>query len=67
MTPAEIVSATGMKRNNIDQLLYKLGTDGTVQKAGRGKYIHGDRQDLKVDSTTPDKIDKKIRNQGFVQ
>jgi hypothetical protein len=67
MTLADLVAATGMKRNNLDQLLYKLGKDGTVQKAGRGKYIHGDRQDLKADPVAPDKIDKKIRNEGFVQ
>jgi hypothetical protein len=46
MTPIELVAATGMRRNNIDQLLYKAAKDGEVIKAGRGLYIHSTRSDL---------------------
>lgn len=38
MTPQEIVAATGMPRNNVDQLLFKMASDGEVEKEGRGKY-----------------------------
>ena len=46
MGPGEIASATGMPRNNVDQLLYKMAKDQQVQKAGRGRYVHADRDDL---------------------
>ena len=46
MNPSEIASATGMPRNNVDQLLYKMAKDQQVQKTGRGKYVHTDRDDL---------------------
>ena len=53
--PQEIAQRTGMPRNNIDQLLYKMAQDGQLAKAGRGRYRHPDHQ-------PPGKIDKKIRN-----
>lgn len=58
ISPREVAIATGMARNNVDQLLYKMGNAGEVRKAGRGYYIHPERPDLITD---PDKIDKKIR------
>ncbi|RLP22752.1 AAA family ATPase [Mesorhizobium sp. YM1C-6-2] len=58
ISPREIAIATAMPRNNVDQLLFKMGKAGEVRKAGRGGYVHPDRTDLiKAD----DKIDKKIR------
>jgi RecA-family ATPase len=44
--PGEIASATGMPRNNVDQLLFKMAKDQQVQKTGRGQYVHADRDDL---------------------
>jgi hypothetical protein len=43
LTPQEIVSATGMPRNNVHQLLFKMTADGEVKKGGRGKYLPSDR------------------------
>jgi hypothetical protein len=43
MSPQDIVAATGMSRNNVDQLLFKMAADGEVQKLGRGKYLHPNR------------------------
>lgn len=41
MTPAEIADATGMKRNNVKQLLYKMVKAGEVEKAQKpGRYLH---------------------------
>ena len=47
--------ANGTSRNSTDQLLYKMAKASEVEKTGRGRYIHPDRQELR-------KIDKKIRN-----
>lgn len=58
VTPQEIIVATGMTKNNVDQLLFKMAAAGEVAKEGRGKYRHPDRLDL-----TPGKFDKSIRNQ----
>ena len=44
--PHEIAIAIGTKRNNIDQLLYKMAKAGEVLKARRGRYIHPSRTDL---------------------
>jgi RecA-family ATPase len=64
MTVKDISVATGMNRNGCDQLLFKMGKAGEVLKAKRGQYIHPDRTDLiEADTPTPDKIDKKIRNE----
>lgn len=62
LTPADLVAATGMKRNALDQLLFKMAKDGEIQKVSRGKYIHIQRQDL-LTPADPDKNDKKIRNE----
>jgi DNA-binding IclR family transcriptional regulator len=56
MTPAELVAATGMKLNNLNQLLHRMGENGEIQKIKRGYYIHPDRTDLIP--ADPDKIDK---------
>lgn len=40
MTPSEISDATGVPRNNIKQLLFKMAKMGEVNKVGRGQYIH---------------------------
>ncbi|MEX0406768.1 AAA family ATPase [Aquibium sp. LZ166] len=58
ISPREIAVATGMPRNNVDQLLFKMGKAGELQKSGRGGYVHPDRRDL---IKNPDKIDKKVR------
>jgi len=39
------------------QLLFKMAKAGEVLKSGRGHYIHPSKH-------TPDKIDKKIRNEA---
>jgi hypothetical protein len=45
MSPPAIALATGMKPNNIKQLLFKMKTDGEVVKAkGRGLYLHPDHE-----------------------
>lgn len=49
MSPREIALAATMPRNNVDQLLFKMGKAGEVRKAGRGHYIHPDRTDLMKD------------------
>ena len=53
MSPQEIAVATGYSRNSADQLLYKMGKAGEVEKISRGLYIHPERSDLR-------KIDKKV-------
>ena len=53
MSPAEIASATGMKANNIRQLLFKMAKAGEVEKAGRGSYRH-------PAPFTPDNIDNEV-------
>lgn len=45
MRPSEIAIAAAMPRNNVDQLLFKMGIAGEVQKSGRGMYIHPDRHE----------------------
>jgi hypothetical protein len=46
LTPQGIVASTGMPRNNVDQLLFKMGQDGEVVKVGRGKYRLPGRAEL---------------------
>jgi hypothetical protein len=46
MTPQDLVASTGIPRNNLDQLLFKMTRDGEVTKVGRGKYRHSDRADM---------------------
>ena len=57
---SDIMAATGMTRNAIDQLLFKMAKVGEVIKAKRGLYVHEKRTDL-LDTLNPDKIDKKVR------
>lgn len=65
MSPGELASATGMPRNNTDQLLFKMGKAGEVLKCGRGRYVHPERRDIfPAEPLTPDKNDKKIRSEG---
>ena len=49
MGPKEVALATGMSRNNVDQLLHTMGKAGEVRKIRRGQYIHPDRTDLTED------------------
>lgn len=49
ISPRKIAIAAAMPRNNVDQLLFKMGKAGEVRKAGRGYYIHPDRADLVKD------------------
>jgi hypothetical protein len=51
MKPGDLSIACGMPRNNIDQLLFKMGKDGEVVKTGRGLYVHPSRSDLLIDLT----------------
>ncbi len=46
MSPKEIQIATGMNKNNCDQLLFKMAKAGEVTKAKRGRYLHPDRTEL---------------------
>jgi hypothetical protein len=46
LSPKDIAVASGMGRNSIDQLLYKMAKAGEVQKVQRGSYIHPDRTEL---------------------
>ncbi|GAG88616.1 unnamed protein product, partial [marine sediment metagenome] len=50
-SPGMIADATGMSRNNVDQLLHKMGKAGEVEKIKRGAYIHPKRTDLLPAST----------------
>lgn len=61
MAPKGIAIETGMARNNVDQLLYKIAKTGEILKAGRGRYIHASRSDILIGDggTPPDKNDKK--------
>jgi RecA-family ATPase len=46
MSPAEVADALGVPRNNVKQLLFKMGNEGQALRAKRGRYIHPDRTDL---------------------
>jgi hypothetical protein len=81
MKPGDLSIACGMPRNNIDQLLFKMGRDGEIVKTGRGLYVHPSRSDLLIDLTEGSKnkkdqrsgsnhgpsgkIDKKVRNDAY--
>jgi len=43
---ADIIAATGMKRNAVDILLHKMAKAGEVIRAERGLYVHQNRTDL---------------------
>jgi hypothetical protein len=42
MSPSELSAATGMKSNNVRQLLFKMAADGVVVKPKYGLYAHPD-------------------------
>ena len=42
MSPADVSGATGMPRNNVKQLLFKMAKAGEVAKTQRGLYFHPD-------------------------
>lgn len=46
MSPVSIAAATGMGRNNVNQLLFKMLSKGEVVKMGKGAYVHPSRTDL---------------------
>jgi hypothetical protein len=46
VSPRELSIAAGMSRNNVDQLLFKMGKAAEVRKTRRGYYVHPDRSDL---------------------
>jgi hypothetical protein len=46
MTPSDIVAATGLGRQNVDQLLHRMQSDGDIIKRKRGLYAHASRADL---------------------
>ena len=46
MSPVTVAEATGMPRNNVKKLLFKMFTQGEVLKTGRGAYVHPSRTDL---------------------
>ena len=49
MSPGDIVIATGMRRNNVDQLLLKMAKANEVEKPQRGKYAYPSRNDAHGD------------------
>jgi hypothetical protein len=53
MSPVELAAATGMKSNNVRQLLFKMAKSGEVEKAGRGSYRH-------PTPYNPDNIDNEV-------
>jgi RecA-family ATPase len=66
MTPKEIQIATGMARNNLDQLLFKMAKAGEVLRPNRGSYAHPSRSDLIAAAAAPSgKNGKKVRNPGI--
>jgi len=46
LSPQDIANATGMLRNNVDQLLFSMSKDGEVLKVARGRYRLPGREDL---------------------
>jgi hypothetical protein len=54
LTPEQIAVATGLKRNAVDQRLFKMVKDGEVVQVSRGKYAHPDKAEM----LTPHKKDK---------
>lgn len=46
MSPNEIAAGTRLTRNNVDQLLFRMVSDGEVIKPSRGHYVSAKRQDL---------------------
>jgi RecA-family ATPase len=46
MKPADIRLATGLTRENVDTLLFRMASDGEIIKISRGHYVHFGREDL---------------------
>jgi hypothetical protein len=46
LRPADIVAATELARDNVDQMLSRMSSEGEITKVARGLYIHPDRSDL---------------------
>jgi hypothetical protein len=61
LTPKDLAIATGLARNNVDQLLHNMAKAGEVIRVGRGQYAHPDRAEP-GELRQRDKNDKKIRN-----
>ena len=40
MGPADLAAATGIQRNNVDQLLHQMRNAGEVVQVSRGRYAH---------------------------
>jgi hypothetical protein len=55
LSPEQIAAATGVKRNAVDQRLYRMVKDGEVIQIHRGRYAPPDRAKM----LTPHKTDKK--------
>ena len=49
-TVADLVAATGMPRNNLDQLLFKMAKDGEIARIKRGLYATVDKNAKKIRS-----------------
>ena len=45
MTPNEIAAGTRLTRNNIDQLLFRMLSDGEAKKPSRGHYVSAEREE----------------------
>jgi hypothetical protein len=48
MSPTEIADTTGMSNQNVRQLLVSMVKARTVQKTGRGRYVHPHHNNHKV-------------------
>jgi len=46
MSPAEIALAAELPKNNVEQLLFRMGKAGEVTKLARGEYAASSRADL---------------------
>lgn len=61
ITLSDICDATGMPRNNVKQLLFKMAKAGEVNKVGRGEYIHPDVDNLQP----PDNFDNQVTKDEY--
>jgi len=53
MGPQEILTATGLNRQNVDQLLHRMLRDGEIIKVKRGRYAHPDQADIVSKAKSP--------------
>jgi hypothetical protein len=65
MSPTEIADATRMSNQNVRQTLSRMCRAGEVQKAGRGRYIHPDRDNKCHNSHIVTTEQESRENQGF--